>query len=55
MISPDEAVIEIAVTRSAHAIEEDRPPLANAIRQVEEEAAGLLVETLAVLLPDTPW
>ena len=54
VVSPDEAVIEIAMTRGAHAIEEDRPPLANAIRQVEEEAAGLLVETLAVLLPDTP-
>ena len=54
MISPDEAVLEIAMVRGAHAIEEDRPPLAMAIRQVEDEAAGRLVETLAVLLPDTP-
>lgn len=54
VISPDDAVIEITMTRGAHAIEEDRPPLDNAIRQVEEEAAGRLVETLAVLLPDTP-
>ncbi|MGH2540493.1 MAG: hypothetical protein ACRDGK_08230, partial [Actinomycetota bacterium] len=54
VISPDEAVLEIAMGRGAHAVEEDRPPLANAIRQIEEEAAGRLVETLAVLLPDTP-
>jgi 2-phospho-L-lactate guanylyltransferase len=54
VISPDEAVLEIAMVRGAHAIEEDRPPLAMAIRQVEDEAAGRLVETLAVLLPDTP-
>ena len=54
VISPDEAVLEIAMSRGAHAIEEERPPLANAIRQVEEEAQGRLVDTLAVLLPDTP-
>jgi len=54
VISPDEAVLEIAMARGAHAIEEDRPPLANAIRQVEEEAEARLVDTLAVLLPDTP-
>jgi 2-phospho-L-lactate guanylyltransferase len=54
VISPDEAVIEITMARGVHAIEEEHPPLDNAIRQVEEEAAGRLVETLAVLLPDTP-
>jgi 2-phospho-L-lactate guanylyltransferase len=37
-----------------HAIEEDRPPLAAAIRQVDDEADGMNVESLAVLLPDTP-
>ncbi|HVF08297.1 MAG TPA: 2-phospho-L-lactate guanylyltransferase [Actinomycetota bacterium] len=55
VISPDEAVLEIAMARGSHAIEEDRPPLSNAVRQVEEEAEGRLVDTLAVLLPDTPF
>lgn len=54
VISPDETVLEIALARSAHAIREERPPLGNAIRQAEEEALGLEVEALAVLLPDTP-
>jgi 2-phospho-L-lactate guanylyltransferase len=54
VVTPDEAVLEIAVSRGAHAIEEERPPLAQAIRQVDDEAEGRLVEALAVLLPDTP-
>jgi 2-phospho-L-lactate/phosphoenolpyruvate guanylyltransferase len=54
VVSPDEAVLEIAMSRGVHAIEEDAPPLAAAIRQVEEEAEGRLVDALAVLLPDTP-
>lgn len=54
VVTPDEAVLEISLARGAHAIEEERPPLTNAIRQVEEEAEGRLVDTLAVLLPDTP-
>jgi len=54
VISPDETVLEIAMSRGVHAIEEDRPPLAAAIRQVDEEADGRNVESLAVLLPDTP-
>lgn len=54
VITPDESVLEIAMSRGAHAIEEDRPPLANAIEQVDEEARGRLVDALAVLLPDTP-
>jgi 2-phospho-L-lactate guanylyltransferase (CobY/MobA/RfbA family) len=37
-----------------HAIEEEEPPLAGAIRQVDDEAEGRLVDALAVLLPDTP-
>ena len=37
VVSPDEAVLEIALGRSVHAIREEKPPLANAIRQVEEE------------------
>lgn len=54
VISPDETVLEIAVGRGAHAVVEERPPLTSAVRQIEDEAAALLVETLAVLLPDTP-
>jgi 2-phospho-L-lactate guanylyltransferase len=54
VVSPDEAVLEIAMSRGVHAIEEEEPPLAAAIRQVDEEAEGRLVDALAVLLPDTP-
>jgi 2-phospho-L-lactate guanylyltransferase len=54
VISPDEGVLELVLERGAHAIAEDKPPLGNAIRQVDEEAAARQVETLAVLLPDTP-
>ena len=54
VISPDEAVLEIALARGAHAIQEDEPPLMNAVRQVEEEARARSVEQLAVLLADTP-
>ena len=54
VISPDEGVLELVLERGAHAIAEDKPPLGNAIRQVDEEAATRRVETLAVLLPDTP-
>jgi 2-phospho-L-lactate guanylyltransferase len=54
IVSPDEAVLEIAHARRVHTIREEKPPLANAIRQVEEEAAGRLIDVLAVLLPDIP-
>lgn len=54
VISPDEAVLEIAMERGVHAIAEDSPPLGAAVRQLDEEAAGRLVDALAVLLPDTP-
>lgn len=54
VISPDEGVLELVMQRGAHAIAEDKPPLGNAIRQVDEEAAARQIETLAVLLPDTP-
>ncbi|MGZ5128144.1 MAG: 2-phospho-L-lactate guanylyltransferase [Actinomycetota bacterium] len=54
VISPDEGVLELVLERGAHAIAEDKPPLGNAIRQVDEEASARQVETLAVLLPDTP-
>lgn len=54
VISPDEGVLERVMERGAHAIAEDKPPLGNAIRQVDEEAAARQAEALAVLLPDTP-
>lgn len=54
VISPDEVVLEIALSRSAHAIREEKPPLANAIRQAEAEATAQMADALAVLLPDTP-
>jgi 2-phospho-L-lactate guanylyltransferase len=54
VVSPDEAVLEIAMHRGAHAITEEKPPLLAAIRQVEEEALARDVGHLAVLLADTP-
>ncbi len=54
VVSPDETVLEIATRRGALAIREEHPPLGAAIRQVEEEAAGLEAGALAVLLADTP-
>jgi 2-phospho-L-lactate/phosphoenolpyruvate guanylyltransferase len=55
VVSPDEAVLELAMRRGARGLEEERPPLANAIRQVEEEASGRGAEVLGVLLADTPF
>lgn len=54
VVSPDEAVLEIAAGRGAEPITEERPPLAAAIHQTEREAAGRGLHALAVLLPDTP-
>lgn len=54
VISPDEAVLEVARARGAHIIVEDEPPLAAAIRQAEAEALGRGADASAVLLPDTP-
>jgi 2-phospho-L-lactate guanylyltransferase len=55
IISPDEAVLEIAVRRGATPIAEETPTLPAAMAQIDEEAAGRGVESLAVLLPDTPF
>ncbi len=55
VISPDEAVLEVAARRGALPMTEDRPPLSAAIHQVEEEAEARGLESLAVLLPDTPF
>ncbi len=54
VVSPDETVLELAMGRGVHTLAEERGPLGNAVRQVEEEAAARGVEALAVLLPDTP-
>jgi 2-phospho-L-lactate guanylyltransferase len=53
VVSPDEAVLEIAARRSARAITEDKPPLASAVRQVEQAAVDAGADSLAVLLGDT--
>jgi 2-phospho-L-lactate guanylyltransferase len=55
VISPDETVLETAIRRGAREIREEEPSLAKAIAQAEEEATGRAVDTLAVLLPDTPF
>ena len=54
VISPDEAVLEVAARRGALPIQEERPPLTAAIHQVEEEASSRGLASLAILLPDTP-
>jgi 2-phospho-L-lactate/phosphoenolpyruvate guanylyltransferase len=54
VVSPDEAVLEVAARRGAEPVAEARPPLAAAIRQVEEVAAASGAGTLAVLLADVP-
>jgi len=54
VLSPDEAVLEVAARRGVTPISEARPPLAAAIHQAEEEAVERGASALAVLLPDTP-
>jgi 2-phospho-L-lactate guanylyltransferase len=54
VISPDDAVLEIAARRGARAVVEETPTLPAAIHQVETDALGLGAQALAVLLPDTP-
>ncbi len=54
VISPDEAVLEVAAIRGAEPIAEETPPLSSALHQAEEDAAGRGLDALAVLLPDTP-
>jgi 2-phospho-L-lactate guanylyltransferase len=54
VISPDEAVLEVAATRGAEPIAEETPSLSSALHQAEEDAAGRGLDALAVLLPDTP-
>jgi 2-phospho-L-lactate guanylyltransferase len=54
VISPDEAVLEVAARRGVTPILEERPPLAAAIHQAEGEAVARGASAMAVLLPDTP-
>jgi 2-phospho-L-lactate guanylyltransferase len=54
VISPDEVALEVAAGRGAHPIPEAKPPLANAIRQVEAKAKQDGATALAVLPADVP-
>ena len=54
VISPDEVALEIAAGRGARPIAEAKPPLANAIRQVEAKAKEEGANALAVLPADVP-
>jgi 2-phospho-L-lactate guanylyltransferase len=54
VVSPDEAVLEIAARRGAAAVPEDRPPLSQAIRQAEALAREREADALAILPADLP-
>jgi 2-phospho-L-lactate guanylyltransferase len=54
VVSPDEVALEIAAGRGARPIPEAKPPLANAIRQVEAKAKEEGANALAVLPADVP-
>ena len=54
VVSPDEVALEIAAGRGARPIPEAKPPLANAIRQVEANARQDGASALAVLPADVP-
>jgi 2-phospho-L-lactate guanylyltransferase len=54
VISPDEAVLEVASRRRTRTIAEARPGLAAAVRQVEALAVAERVQALAVLAADLP-
>jgi 2-phospho-L-lactate guanylyltransferase len=54
VLSPDEAVLEVAAGRGATPVAEVAPPLGEAVRQAETLASERGLEALAVLLPDTP-
>jgi len=54
VISPDEAVLEIAAIRGAEPVLEEQPPLSSALQQVEAQASGRGADALAIVLPDTP-
>jgi 2-phospho-L-lactate/phosphoenolpyruvate guanylyltransferase len=54
VLSPDEAVLEIAAGRGVRPVTEAHGPLGTAVVQAETEAADAGVNTLAVVLPDLP-
>lgn len=54
VVSPDEAVLEIAARRGASAIPEDRGPLSQAVRQAEVLSKDRDADSLAVLPADLP-
>jgi len=54
VVSPDEVALEIAAGRGARPIPEAKPPLANAIRQVETKAKDDGASALAILPADVP-
>jgi 2-phospho-L-lactate guanylyltransferase len=54
VVSPDEVALEIAARRGAKPVPETKPPLANAIRQVEAEAKERGAGALAILPADVP-
>jgi 2-phospho-L-lactate guanylyltransferase len=54
VVSPDEVALEIAARRGGRAVPEDKPPLANAIRQVEALAKEQDASALAILPADVP-
>ena len=54
VVSPDEAVLEVAARRRARPVAEERSPLSAAVRQVEIEAKEQDADALAVLLADVP-
>jgi 2-phospho-L-lactate/phosphoenolpyruvate guanylyltransferase len=52
VVSPDEAVLEIAARRGARAVPEEAPSLLGAVRQVDREATQRAADALAVVLAD---
>jgi 2-phospho-L-lactate guanylyltransferase len=54
VVSPDEVALEIAARRGATAVAEAKPPLANAIRQVETLAKERAADALTILPGDVP-
>jgi 2-phospho-L-lactate/phosphoenolpyruvate guanylyltransferase len=54
VVSPDEAVLEIAARRRARPVLETKPPLSAAIRQVEDDAVKAGADALAVVPADLP-
>jgi 2-phospho-L-lactate guanylyltransferase len=54
VVSPDEAVLEVAARRRARPVVEEKPPLQSAVRQVERETEEVQADALAVLLADLP-